>query len=222
MPTATRSAGTERYLSFDERRYPIRATRCKETISTLMDGKPQYEWEFALEGGIDPESGLEITTRVWCSTVWSEAVGKESHLVLMARALLGAQVTFEEWEALAFDDLLGKRATALVALNAKGYPAIDKTTLKPATKASAARQIDMDTGEVTTAPQRPAPPPRASATPVRSDAQRDRLLEASTTQEYDLPTLTNWISQEYPGKTLDTITPDECEGLISALDGAPF
>ncbi len=235
MPTATRSAGTEKYIDFDERRYQVRVTGCKEATSPPPESKPQYEWQFALEGTADPENGLEETTRVWTSTVWSEAVGKESHLVLVARALIGPSVSFEDWEALDFADLVGKQGSALVALNAKGYPAIDKTTFRPAGKAAAARQVNRETGEVfatgindplsakatADAPKRPAPPPRASTTPVRSDAQRDWLLKVATENEYDLPTLTNWIHQEYPGKTLDTITGEECEALITAL-GVPF
>ena len=230
MPTATRTASTEQFLSFDERRYTLRVVSCKDTTSPPPDNRPQYAWEMALEGSSDPESGREITRKMWCSTSWNETAGKESHLVLIARALLGADVTFEGWEALDFDDLVGKMGSALVALDAKGYPAIDKTTFRPAGKATAARQVNRETGEVLateamppapTAPKRPAPPPRTSAAPVRSDAQRDRLLAVATENTYDLPTLTNWINQEYPGKTLDTITGEECEALITAL-GLPF
>lgn len=222
MPTATRNAGTEAFTDFEERRYQLRVVSCKETTSPPPDNRAQYEWQMALEGSSDPESGREITRKMWCSTIWNETAGKESHLVLIARSLLGADVTFEDWEALSFDDLVGKRGSAMVALDGKGYPAIDKTTFRPAGRAAAARQLDRETGEVITAPtgapKRPAPPPRPQppTAGVRTDEQRDRLLAAASEAEYDLPTLTNWIAQEYPGKDLDTITGEQAEALIDA------
>lgn len=231
MPTATRNASTEQFLSFEERRYQLRVVQCKDTISPPPDLRPQYEWDMALEGSEDPESGRETTRKMWCSTIWNETAGKESHLVLIARALLGQDVTFEGWEALDFADLVGKKGSALVALDAKGYPAIDKTTFRPAGKAAAARQVNRETGEVLAteaspdpiAPKRPAPPPRPApaAAAVRSDEQRDDLLAAATEVGYDLPTLTNWIHQEYPGKTLDTITGEQAAALVTAL-AVPF
>lgn len=113
--------------------------------------------------------------------------------------------------------LKGKDAYGDVEFNKNGRPKIVKF-FKVRQPAATTRAVDDDGVVTTPAPVRPAPPPRpAAAAAIRSDGQRDRLLEAATENEYDLATLTNWIAQTYAGKTIDTISPEEAEALIEGL-----
>lgn len=221
MPATATGTGTEKFTSFDERRYTLRVVECKATTSPPPDNREQYEWRFALEGSADPETGGEVVRRAWTSTIWNETAGKESHLVLVARALCGLSVTREEFEALDFRDLEGLRGSAMVTLNSQGYPTIDKTTFRPiGTNAAPKGQATLPAA-APAAPKRPAPPARPAN--LRTDAQRDDLLAAGLANDPPMSAddLNTWIGTEYPGKTLDSITQDEATALIAAF-GVPF
>lgn len=220
MPAATQSSGTVKYETFDERRYVVRVLGCKESFSP-QDGRAQYEWEFAIEGTEDADTGREITTRKWCSTIWNDTPEKESHLVVMARALFGRPVTFEEWEALSFDELRDLRASALVVLNTKGYPDLDKESFKPAAPkaASPARTA-------TPAPAAAAPPPAAAAPADDSmtDKTRQKITKLAAAEDLTDDMLARHC-REVLGATWPDLTEAQGKQLTEALlaeEVAPF
>lgn len=217
MPAATQSAGTEKFTDFEERRYTVRVVSCEDTTSPPPDNRPQYKWEMALEGSEDPETGAEMVRRMWCSTVWNDRPEKESHLVLIARALIGPSVTYEQWEALGFADLVGLRGSALVALDPKGYPAIDKTTFRAVGKK--AKGADVAAQSVAAGPTNARPlPPRPGGAPVRrSDEQSETILKLAREQEIAPDALDEWIGGYFPGKALDALNPAEAAEIIEQL-----
>lgn len=219
MPAATQSAGTDRYATFEEKRYPLRVVSCKDSTSPPPDSRAQYEWEWALEGTADPETGDPIQVRCWCSTVWGDNPEKESHLVIMARALYSPGVTFEDWEALGFDDLIGQRATAMVTLNAKGYPTIDKTTFRPLAKGTPVVPV--------TPPARPAPPmpPAVAAPTVASEKTRQRLAKLIASDDLTPDALAAHCQQRGWPTDLTALTEEQARAFsedIMAGAVAPF
>jgi hypothetical protein len=226
MPAATMTTSSI-FTGFDERRYNLRIVGAKPSTSP-QDNRPQHEFELALEGTEDPEKGGEVVRRMWTSTAWNESAEKTSHQVLLARALCGPAVTLEQWEAIDYPDMLGMRFSAFVKLDAKGWPSVDKESIKAAaTKAAPALPITSATALAsppTTPPARPVPPPvRKPAVALRTNDQLGRLFEAglALTDPLDEAALADWAVTSY-GHGLDALTPPECEELIAALGGPGF
>lgn len=231
MPAAQLSTGTDKYVDFAEQRYTVRVRACQETTSPPPDSRPQFEWLMALEGTEDPETGGEIAIKMWTSAIWGETAGKESHLVLVMRAFKGPDVTLADFEALDFPDLVGMRASALVRLNAKGYPTIDKETIKGLGAAAApkgqtplptpapARPADAGTPARPNAPTPPRRPPAPAAPTGPSEAQLAELFGRALANDppLDRDAVEAWVAESYPGKTLATISGAEADALINAL-----
>lgn len=216
MPATLSSTGTEQFLSFEEKRYQIRVVSCQETTSPPPDNRPQYKWEVALEGTEDPMNGGELVRRMWTSQIWNDTPGKESHLVIVARALCGPQVTQEAFEQLDYPDLVGLRGSVMVKLDAKGWPSIDKETFKPI---AAARQLQ--------APARPAaqPAPVAQAEALADPRQIKLLHLAAEAAEVDAGRLAEYIATKFGGKTEAMLTAAEAKAVLTDIQNgeiAPF
>lgn len=69
------------------------------------------------------------------------------------------------------------------------------------------------------APKRPAAPRPAAN--VASAEQRAKLLELAEGSEMDEAALDAWIGESYAGKTVASVTPEEADALIEALQ-IPF
>lgn len=209
MPATTTSTGSEQFATFEEKRYHVRCVACRETTSPPPDNRPQYEWQFALEGSADALTGEEIVRRTWTSQIWNETPGKESHLFILARALCGPQVTQADFDALDFPDLVGLRGSVMVKLDPKGWPVLDKETFRPVAPAKAA-----------VAPGPRAPRQRLG---LRTDQQAEALLALGLENDppMDLAAVNAWIAGAYPGKALDTIGEAEARALIDSVE-VPF
>lgn len=239
MPAAQQSTSST-FEGFEEKRYTLRIVSGKETTSPPPDSNPQHEFAVAIEGYEDPERGGEVTRRMWTSQKWSEAEGKVSHQTLLARALLGPGVTLDQWEQLDYPDMAGMRFSALVALNAAGWPTINKDSIKaplgsnPAHKNQAALPQTNGTMRIVDAPvdlaaprpaaqaQLPNKPTRPSFKPqseLRTDEQVEELMGRAAVNNPPLSAtdVEAWVTESYPDKTLATITRGEAEQLINAL-----
>lgn len=226
MPSTTTSTGAEMFTGFEEKRWTLRCVQCKATKSTLDEGKDQYEWSFALEGSRDEENGGEIKRRTWTSQIWNETPGKESHLVLVARALCGNQVSQSEFEALDYPDLVGLKGSAMVTLNSKGWPTIDKETFRPVGTSAPKGQATMRITDspVDLAAPRSAAPRRPGAVPaLRSEDEAAEILQLARANEPPMSDadVDAWIAGEYPGQTLATNNAAQAKALIAAFD-IPF
>jgi len=228
MPATQTTTGAETFQGFDERRYQLRCVECKETTSPPPDNRPQYSWTFALEGTRDEENGGEIKRRCWTSQIWNDTPGKESHLVILARALCGPQVTQAQFEALDYPDLVGLTGNALVKLDQKGWPTIDKESFRPVGNAAPRNQAPLPqaaapTPAQTQLPNKPTRPvlPRPAAANIASEEQREKIRQLAEKGKLDAASLDAWIAESYAGKTLATITPEEATALLEALS-VPF
>lgn len=223
MPaTIEGSAGTDKYTSFEEKRWPIRVVLCKETTSPPPESRPQYEWHFAVEGAQDYETGAELVRRVWCSQTWGEIPEKESHLVIMARALCGPNVTRDQFEALDYPDLVGLRATAMVMLDSKGWPTIDKLSMKSVGNAAPRNQAPLPQATAPAQTQLPNKPTRPAFLPpsnLRTEEQVAELLGRAAVNDPPLSAgeVDAWVAQSYPGTTIATLTREQADDLIDAL-----
>lgn len=225
MPAAQQSTSST-FVDFPEARYNLRIKSAKETTSPPPDSNPQHEFEVAIEGTTDPEKGGEIVRRMWTSTKWSEAEGKQSHQYLLARAICGPGVTLEEWERLDYPDLVGKRFSALVALNAGGWPTVNKDSIKPPIGQAAPPtngQAALPTAPAQpSAPKRPTPPARPAGPDMITDAQREELAKhAFTNYEMGVPELTTWVGENYGGRAVAQLTREEAKQAIETL-AVPF
>lgn len=208
MPTVTKSEGTTKYTEFEERRYTVRVKTVMDTTSPPPDSRPQCEWRWLLDGTREHETGDPIEVRSWTSTVWNDTPGKESHLVLVAQAIYGQAITFEDWEALSFDDLAGQRATAMVTLNPKGYPTIDKTTFRPV-KEQAAPQ-----------PQRAAAPAAAPLAPTDealTDVTRQKIGRLIAASDEDETTVAAHCERQYGARDWATLTEAQGRQFVGEL-----
>lgn len=236
MPATTQSTGAETFAGFDERRYQLRCVECKPTVSPPPDNRDQYAWTFALEGTRDEENGGEIKRRCWTSQIWNDTPGKESHLVLLARALCGNQVSQEDFEALDYPDLVGRTGSAMVQLDQKGWPTIDKTTFRPvgnvapknqaalpqtvATPAPApATPIDFSQLAPVATPTKPSRPVVKPASDLRTAEQVEELMGRAAVNDPPLSAeeVEAWVAASYPGKTVATMSKAEAEALVNAL-----
>jgi hypothetical protein len=214
MPATTASTGTDKFVDFEERRYQLRVVKCEESVSPPPDNRPQFKWEFALEGSRDPESGGELIRRVWTSQIWNETSGKESHLVLLARALCGPAITEHEFNRLSFEDLVGLRGSALVSIDAKGWPAIDKTTFRAIANRPAAAPV--------AAPSMPA-----TAIPGATANPKQVQLMHMAAEANDIPpdSLALHIAERFGGKTDKDLTGAEVVAVTTSIQNgeiAPF
>lgn len=203
MPATMSSTGTEQFLEFEERRYNVRVVKCEESISPPPDNRPQYKWEVALEGTTDAMNGGEWVRRMWTSQIWNDTPGKESHLVIVARALCGLQITQAGFEALSYEDLIGLRGSVMVKLDAKGWPVIDKETFKPvsAGKAAAAR-----------------PTPAPLVTETLADPKQIKMLHlAAEAAEVEATILAEHIATKFGGKTDVQLTSVEAKAVLNDI-----
>lgn len=203
----------------DEGTYPVTFERCEGPIKSQFPNEEtgEYPMQVKIYMKVDDGSGATLTDYANLPAEGKQ-LGKKSKLYGICVAFLGREAN--EGEELSPATITGLQAQAVVAIKPNGWPKITQY-LKARRKAQATITEQPQAAPVA-APKRPTPPPRpAVAVALRTEDQRDRLLAAATENEYDLPTLTNWVHQEYPGKTLDTITGEECEALIVAL-GLPF
>lgn len=208
MPATMSSSGTEQYSTFEERRYTARVVSCRATVSPPPDNRDQYEWQFALEGTADAMSGEEIVRRAWTSQIWNETPGKESHLVILARALCGPTITQEGFEALDYPDLVGRRGSVMVKIDAKGWPSIDKATFRPLGAAKPAAQR----------PLAPAAPAAAVATDAPAEPKQIKLLHlAAEAAEIDAGVLAEHIAARYDGRTDAQLTQAEAKAVLADI-----
>jgi hypothetical protein len=211
LPAATKSNGTEKYTAFEERRYTMRVKAVADTLSPPPDSRPQYEWRWLLDGTREHETGDPIEVRCWTSTIWNDTAGRESHLVLLAQALYGPGVTFEDWEELAFEDLTDQRVTAMVMLNPKGYPTIDKTTFRPQAQPSAPPPP-----RAATPPPAPVAPPAPPADVPLSERTRQRIGRLAAAEDFDDSILARYTASAL-GATWPDLTEAQGQELTEAL-----
>jgi hypothetical protein len=238
MPAAQQSTGAI-FTDFEEKRWNLRIVSGLSDYSEKTKAN-QHKFGIAIEGYEDPERGGEVIRHMWTSEAWNESEEKPSHQYLLARAVCGPSVTLEQWERLDYPDMVGMRFSALVALNAGGWPTVNKDSIKapmgsnPAPKNQAALPQTAPAtpaanggaapaqAQLPNKPTRPNFKPRAD-TNLRTAEQRDELLSLGLENDPPMSAedMNAWIASEYPGKTLDTITPEQAETLIRGAS-VPF
>lgn len=198
----------------DEGTYPVIFDHAEGPIKSQFPNEETGEYPMQVKLYMRVDDGSDaILTDYANLPAEGRQLGKKSKLYGICVAFLGRDP--HEGEELSPATIAGLSAQAVVAIKPNGWPKVTQY-LKARRKAQATEP------SAAPAPTRPTPPARPVAAPaLRTDAQRDRLLEASVANEYDLPTLTNWIAQEFPGKSIDIISGEECEALITAL-ALPF
>lgn len=230
MPaTVEGSTRTDKYIGFEEKRWPLRVVSCQDDTSPPPDSRPQFKWEIAVEGAKDYDTGGELVRRMWCSTTWGEIPEKESHLVLIARALCGPKISKDEFEALDYPDLVGLRGSAFVKLDPKGWPTIDKSSFKPVGNAAPKNQATLPqtaapapAPTTANAPKRPIPPARPAGPEMITPAQAEQLA-AHALKNYEMgnAALTAWVAENYAGKAVAQLTAEEATQAIETLS-VPF
>ena len=243
MPAvATGGGSTKLYQDFEERRYRIVCTGAKEVHSDKYD-QDQVEFSFMLPEYDDPEKGAAYKTRVWTAAYWrDEPEDKISQLTRIARALVGGTLAREQFEAMAWEDFDGLAATALVKLSDKGYPNIDKLTIRPTQVApqtrrppapAPARQFNAD-GEVaynaatahplvsaTAVAERPPAATAQPALPGAAPRASDRLIGQveEALGECDREGALAWFRDRYKRDySPDTLARDEAMALLNAIE----
>lgn len=114
--------------------------------------------------------------------------------------------------------LKGKQAYGEVEFNKNDRPKVVKFRR---VRTSAPTPIAAEPVAAPAAPKRPAPPVRPVVASLASDEQRAKLLQLAEGSEMDEASLNAWIDQTYAGKNVGTITPEEADALIEALN-IPF
>jgi len=202
--------------AMDEGTYPVTFERCEGPIKSQFpnDETGEYPMQVKIFMRVDDGSGATLTDYANLPAEGKQ-LGKKSKLYGICVAFLGREPA--EGEELSPATITGLQAQAVVAIKPNGWPKISQY-LKARRLPQATTTEHRDA-----ALKRPAPPPRPVAVAaVRSDEQRDEILRLAIESEYDTPTLTNWIHATYPGKTIENVTPQEADALITALQEVPF
>lgn len=210
----------------DEGTYPVTITRCEGPIKSNYPNEQtgEYPMQVKIFMSIDDGTPGELTDFANLPSD-GRALGKKSKLYGICVAFLGREP--EEGEELGPGTIIGMSAQAVVLKKDNGWPKVTQY-LKSRRTPQATPTVATD-GFVA-GPARPATPvaptrPTAPARPVaavRSEERAIDLMNAAVQAEYDEATLTGWIASNYPGKTLETISPAECDALIAALGSVPF
>lgn len=151
------------------------------------------------------------TIRVYTDPKMSKG-SKQRQLI---EAFIGRELS--EGEQVTPRMLKGRQAHGTVEFNKNGRPAVAKLRrirTAPTTPEAAAPAPT----PIAAAPRRPAPPAVAR---VASAEQTAKLVELGGKAGLDGDALSAWIAENYTGKAILTVTPDEADALIEAL-GVPF
>jgi hypothetical protein len=221
QPTGTMSFGTVGgdAPQMDEGTYPVVFERCEGPIKSQFPNEEtgEYPMQVKIFMRVDDGSGAMLTDYANLPSEGKQ-LGKKSKLYGICVAFLGREPA--EGEQLSPATITGLQAQAVVAIKPNGWPKITQY-LKARRKAQAEAPQAPSGAAVT--PTRPIVPPRPVApAAARSEEQAIALMNAAVKAEYDEATMTDWIAATYPGKTIDTISPQECDALIQALDTVPF
>ena len=126
------------------------------------------------------------------------------------------RVAVEGFEALDYPDLVGRRGSVMVKLDAKGWPSIDKETFRPLGAAKPAAQR----------PLAPAAPAAPVATDAPAEPKQIKLLHlAAEAAEIDAGVLAEHIAARYDGRTDAQLTQAEAKAVLADIqngDIAPF
>lgn len=205
----------------DEGTYPVTFERAEGPIKSQFPNEEtgEYPMQVKLFMRVDDGSGAMLTDYANLPAEGKQ-LGKKSKLYGICVSFLGREPA--EGEQLSPATITGLQAQAVVAIKPNGWPKITQY-LKARRKAQA--ETPQAPNAVPVVPSRPlAPPPPRPVAPaaVRSEEQAITLMNAAVQAEYDEATMTNWIHSNYPGKTIETISPAECDALMAALDNVPF
>jgi len=211
----------------DEGTYPVTFERAEGPIRSQFANEQtgEYPMQVKIFMRVDDGSGAMLTDYANLPSEGKQ-LGKKSKLYDICVAFLGREPA--EGEQLSPATITGLQAQAVVAIKPNGWPKITQY-LKARRKVQATGINDPLSASATVEarPAAVAPPARLGLPPrpvttMRSEEQAIALMNAAVQAEYDEPTMTNWIATNYPGKTIETISPAECDALIAALNNIPF
>lgn len=208
----------------EEGTYPVTFERAEGPIRSQFANEEtgEYPMQVKLYMRVDDGSGAMLTDYANLPSE-GRSLGKRAKLYGICTAFLGREPA--EGEQLSPATITGLSAQVVVKIKPNGYPKISEY-LKARRKPQAELPPTASAAPVApVAPARPtvAPPPRPAApVAVRSEEQAIELMYQAVQAGYDEATTSNWIATTYPGKTIETLSPAECDALIVALAGAPF